>query len=549
MATETHFSQPETSAVSTAAQAPTRLVEAPEPIARATLQPVGQASTGIGAVLDPARRLRAFLIVAGISFVTGAGIALLATVAGRRSDHTLLYLGLCVVMALSCASVWWLLATRAWTAAQQILAGAVLVVIGSSAMAVVEVMIAPPPGEARRLGISGIGVWIVLFPLIVPCSVRLAAGTAAAAASSLPAAYLVTTLAGWPSRSPSALADWFLPVYACAGLAVFSAWSISRLTRALANAQRELREVGRYELVDRLGRGGMGEVWSARHRLLPRRVAIKFIRQGAGGETDLDQRFDREARATARLVSPHTVRLYDYGVADTGERYYVMELLDGLALGDLVEDFGPLPVRRAVGLLIQACRSLEEAHAKGLIHRDIKPGNMMVVPVPGSGDLLKVLDFGLVSGVTATADAPIIEDGSRIFGTVGYIAPEYIQAADDFDQRADLYALGSVAWIMLTGQLPYRGSDLQDELHRHVHDPIPRIPDPDGVIPDGVQAAIATCLAKHPGQRWPDARSLREALEAAMPSAGWTAAEAEQWWAGVRATDPTSERHPIATAS
>ena len=383
----------------------------------------GEASSSTDGGVDISRRLRVFIGVAMGAFFVGAIIAVVALTLGRRADHAVVYLLLCLGLNLVCGCVLWVLQRVSLRAAQQIQIGAVLVVGGAAAMAAAEILIAPRQDPNLRMGLSGIGVWLLLFPLIVPSSLRLAALTSVGAATTLPIVYVAGRLVGLPAWPVPTLVDWVLPVYACAGLAVCSAWSVGRLTRALADARRELKEIGRYRLLEKLGQGGMGEVWVGEHRLLPRKVAIKFVRQrpDLGNHDELADRFDAEAYAIAQLSSPHTVRLFDYGISDAGERYFVMELLAGLTVADIMETSGPQPLARVVTILMHVCRSLEEAHAKQLVHRDIKPGNVMVSLIPGSGDHVTVLDFGLVSGASFAASGRVADDGSHIYGTVGFI--------------------------------------------------------------------------------------------------------------------------------
>ena len=204
----------------------------------------------------------------------------------------------------------------------------------------------------------------------------------------------------------------------------------ARVVYALGTEVTEAREFGSYRLVERLGQGGMGEVWRAQHRLLARPAAIKLIRgsaqANAGASDEAVRRFEQEAQVTARLSSPHTVQLFDFGVADDGRFYYVMELLDGLDLETLVRRHGPLPAERATYLLRQVCHSLAEAESHGLVHRDIKPANLFVCRYGGDCDFVKVLDFGIAKDADHLMETGVIgltrEHGLR--GTPAYIAPE-----------------------------------------------------------------------------------------------------------------------------
>jgi serine/threonine-protein kinase len=286
---------------------------------------------------------------------------------------------------------------------------------------------------------------------------------------------------------------------------------VSRVLYGLRQQVAEANELGQYILEGRLGGGGMGEVWRARHRLLIRPAAIKLIRPEAlgamAGDRDvLMRRFEREARATAALRSPHTVQLYDFGATDDGRLYYVMELLDGVDLDTLVRQFGPLPAERVVLILRQVCTSLIDAHGNGLVHRDIKPANVVVSRAGDTYDFVKVLDFGLVKLDTARkvedeAVAKLSTDGSTS-GTPAFMAPEVILGAPNTDHRVDLYALGCVAYWLLTGRLVFEGGTVVEIMFHHAHTPPPRpttrteLP-----IPPELDDLVMQLLEKDPARR------------------------------------------------
>ena len=245
------------------------------------------------------------------------------------------------------------------------------------------------------------------------------------------------------------------------------------IERAIVGAEAPMLEIDesfleggmildRYRLVEKLGSGGMGEVWLAKHQLLARPAAVKVIRPEALENVEkresIIQRFQREAQTTATLSSPNTVRLYDFGVSETGSFYFVMELLTGINLESMVERFGPLPPERVVMLLRQSCRSLGEAHAAGLVHRDIKPANLFVCQMGREYDFLKVLDFGVVKRIVGDEDTVLTGKGG-ISGTPAYLAPETILGGQEVDGRTDLYALGCVAYWMLTGMLVFESDN------------------------------------------------------------------------------------------
>jgi serine/threonine-protein kinase len=311
-----------------------------------------------------------------------------------------------------------------------------------------------------------------------------------------------------------------------------------RLEQELADSRR----IGNWKLEEMLGRGGMGEVWRASHVLLPRPAAIKFIRPEALGAGDPEsarkaiQRFRREARAVASLTSPHTIEIYDFGVAEDGSLSYVMEFLDGLDLETLVKRYGPLAPARAVYLLRQVCISLAEAHSEGLVHRDLKPANIYACRKGIQHDFVKVLDFGMVADLTGKVDgAPTTDIG----GTPAYIAPEIV-TGHGCDGRSDLYSLGCVANFLLTGQTVFAGKTTPEQLRHHIHSrpeaPSRRAPH---AIPRELDLVILACLAKSPDDRPRSAAELSKRLSACDVGPAWTPGQAMEWWTS-RAKDAAS---------
>jgi len=318
---------------------------------------------------------------------------------------------------------------------------------------------------------------------------------------------------------------------------------VSRVLYGLRRQVAEASELGQYLLEEQIGGGGMGEVWRARHRLLIRPAAIKVIRQTAvrGMAADpelLVRRFEREARATAALTSPHTVQLYDFGVAEDGRLYYVMELLDGLDLDTLVRREGPLPAERVVHLLRQVCAALQDAHANGLVHRDIKPANVVVSRAGTTFDFVKVLDFGLVkldSSMDVDRDLLKLSTDDGWSGTPGYMAPEVVMGATETDHRVDIYALGCVAYWLLTGKLVFEGENAMQVMMQHAtaepRRPSARI---GRAMPAGLEGLVMECLEKDPARRPASAQVVSERLAAVPLPSAWTAERAEQWWAAHR---------------
>jgi serine/threonine protein kinase len=279
--------------------------------------------------------------------------------------------------------------------------------------------------------------------------------------------------------------------------------------------------LGMYELESRIAQGGMGEVWRAKHQLLSRPAAIKLIKPHANdsGELEIDttsiKRFEREAQVTASLRSPHTVQLYDFGVTRSGTFYYVMELLEGTDLESLVRDHGPLEAARVVHILEQALDSLAEAHSHGLVHRDIKPANLHLSERGLEKHFVKVLDFGLVKLDRADAANRSLSRADRITGTPAYLAPEVVTARGNVDGRADIYALGCVAYYLLTGRLVFEGeSAIQVALAHAMEVPIPPSQRVDVHIPKDLERVVMACLEKDPERRPRTAVALLEMLRA-----------------------------------
>jgi eukaryotic-like serine/threonine-protein kinase len=293
------------------------------------------------------------------------------------------------------------------------------------------------------------------------------------------------------------------PNYLMLGAAV----TISHVVTRLGQQVSREREMGSYRLGELLGRGGMGEVYLATHRMLARPAAIKLIRSEvlAAGDQTMAQtavaRFRREAEAAARLRSPHTVELYDFGVTEDGTFYLVMELLEGRNLDRLVREEGPLDPARVVHILRQVCDSLEEAHTYGLVHRDIKPANIHLGRLGLREDFVKVLDFGLVRSFEGPSEESLTGAAGMTPGTPAYMAPEMAQERA-LDGRADLYSLGCVAYYLLTGRLVFEGDTPIQTILKHLQQP----PEPpsrvsERPIPPALEELVLACLAKRPEDR------------------------------------------------
>jgi eukaryotic-like serine/threonine-protein kinase len=354
-------------------------------------------------------------------------------------------------------------------------------------------------------------------------------------------AFLPTVVVCIVRHHPTALLPGFTPGYQkqymtlntilWSALGTTLATITSRVTYGLRRQVAEANELGQYVLEEKIGGGGMGEVWRARHRLLIRPAAIKLIRPQMSGDPELLlRRFEREARATAALKSPHTVQLYDFGATDDGRLYYVMELLDGMDLDTLVRQYGPLPPERAVHILRQVCSSLQDAHVNGLVHRDIKPANVVVSRAGTTFDFAKVLDFGLVkldSARKAEDDVKLTTES----GTPAFMAPEMVLGLADTDHRVDLYALGCVAYWLLTGKLIFEGKSAVEVMFHHAHTPARRLSTRTELpIPVPLEDLVMECLEKDPSRRPASAEMVSTRLDAVSLQSAWTVERAERWW-------------------
>jgi serine/threonine-protein kinase len=321
----------------------------------------------------------------------------------------------------------------------------------------------------------------------------------------------------------------FVPLFMAGVIAVFVAARGYELRRQAFEAKRAAQQLGAYTLRKKLGEGGMGEVWLAEHRLLKRPCAMKFIRAELAAETTTAARFEREVRAVTALTHFNTVRIFDYGSGEDGSFFYVMEYLDGPTLDRLVKERGPLAPGRAVYLLRQLCGALAEAHAAGMVHRDLKPGNILVATLGGQWDVAKLLDFGLVQDYSAAQSDDRITRAGTVLGTPSYLCPEQA-AGDPVDPRGDLYSLGAVAFFMLAGRPPFESNSVGRLLTAHLTQPAPDLRTLRPDVPADLAAVVAKCLRKEPKERFQSASELEAALAGCVCAADWSAAAAAEWW-------------------
>jgi len=418
-------------------------------------------------------------------------------------------------------------------------AGLIFEVVGSYGIALAMYVgaerFASTPIVFFALAPSWVAIWMILYSIVVPAPPGRAL-LALLASASAPAVVLGTSLqrAGLSHVfTPELFFVYHIFPYV---ICVILAYSGARIMVSMGADVSRARELGSYRLMERLGQGGMGEVWRASHQMLAREAAIKFIRPestlGISAETSrtMTRRFELEARATASLTSAHTVELYDFGVSGDGTFYYIMELLEGLDCERLVRRFGALPPARVVHLLEQMCESLAEAHEKGLIHRDVKPANIYVCRSGILRDFVKVLDFGLVAHLRPEPSSDIhLTLPEHAVGTPAFMAPE-VALGREIDGRTDLYGLGCVAYWLVTGRPVFAGAGSIETISMHLHvepDPPSRhVAD----VPPELEAVILSCLEKASERRPASAREVAHRLRAVPLPDPWSEERSEAWW-------------------
>jgi eukaryotic-like serine/threonine-protein kinase len=405
-----------------------------------------------------------------------------------------------------------------------------------------------PPGYHLTTQISWVGALLLMFAAIVPTRPLKMLAVGVIAASMNPVAMLIARARGaWDFGSPIGALIMHYPDYILVGVAVLISHVVTRLGQQVVKA----REMGSYQLGELLGRGGMGEVYKAKHRMLARPAAIKLIRAEMLGAADAETaklaitRFRREAEAAANLRSEHTVELYDFGVTGDDTFYLVMEYLDGMDLETLVRREGPLSPGRVTYILRQVCDSLDEAHSYGLVHRDIKPANIHVGRVGRKHDFVKVMDFGLVK---ETADVAPHESlgtipGQMAIGTPAYMSPE-MALGETVDARTDIYALGCVAYFLLTGETVFGGEKTINMIAKHLQsEPVPPSERTTQSIPSSLERLIMKTLAKDPKNRPQSANEFSEALSW-VPTDAWGEPQARDWWNARPRTNGATRANP-----
>jgi serine/threonine-protein kinase len=365
---------------------------------------------------------------------------------------------------------------------------------------------------------------LVARAALVPSSARRSAALGALATAPLVlVTYEVHARAGLSQAHQPLLP---MAVAACwCTLAVAVSWVVSGVVYGLHEKVREAMQLGQYVLEHKLGEGGMGIVFKAHHAMLRRPTALKVLPPEKAGAENL-ARFEKEVQLTATLTHPNVIAVYDYGKTADGALYYAMEYVDGMSLQTLVDTGGPLPAGRVVHLLRQVCGALYEAHCAGLVHRDVKPANILVSLRGQIADFVKVVDFGLVKQLGGFASTP-----DRPAGTPLYMAPEAVISPPEVGVAADLYAVGAVGYFLLTGTPVFQGSSTQELCMQHLR----ALPEAPGLrlgqpVPADLEAVILQCLEKDPALRPNDAHQLAEMLAACTDVAAWGEGAARRWW-------------------
>jgi eukaryotic-like serine/threonine-protein kinase len=403
-----------------------------------------------------------------------------------------------------------------------------------------------PKGYQLSTQISWVGAVLLMFAAILPTPPLKMLIVGVIAASMNPTAMLIARAQGrWDFGPPIGALLMHYPDYILVGAAVLISHVVTRLGQQVTKA----REMGSYQLGELIGRGGMGEVYKAKHRMLARPAAIKLIRPEMLGAADEETarlaitRFRREAEAAANLRSEHTVELYDFGVTADNTLYLVMEYLDGMDLETLVQRKGPLSPGRVTYILRQVCDSLEEAHSYGLVHRDIKPANIHVGRVGRKHDFVKVMDFGLVKAVSDVAPQETLATipGQMAIGTPAYMSPE-MALGETVDARTDIYALGCVAYFLLTGELVFGGDKAINLIAKHLQaEPVPPSQRTTQSIPPALDRLIMKALSKDPNARPQSASEFSDTLSW-VPTEAWGETQASEWWNAHRGLNtPTFE--------
>lgn len=383
----------------------------------------------------------------------------------------------------------------------------------------------------KMLSVSVPSVLILVYAMLIPHTWRVAALIFPGIAC-VPFVMLWNLRLRYPEVADALSADEFGLLLPLPFFAAFAATYGAHVIHSMRQEAFDAKRFGQYQLIEKLGEGGMGEVHLAEHLLLKRPCAIKFINPDAAANSVARSRFEREVRSTAKLSHWNTVEIYDYGHTTDGRFYYVMELLPGLNLAELLGQHGRQPASRVIHILRQICAALSEAHASGLIHRDIKPANVFLTKRGNIWDVVKLLDFGLVKQAGQEADESSIEVSmaGEVKGSPLFMSPEQVNAEDEIDGRSDIYSLGVSAYQLLTGSAPFTGKKKMEIMIAHARDRARRPTEIEPSIPVDLETVIIRCLEKKPEDRFQDVEALDAALVACEKCGDRSKQDGDQWW-------------------
>ena len=382
----------------------------------------------------------------------------------------------------------------------------------------------------KNLYFAAFSVLILTYGMLMPNTWRRAAAILIPIAA-IPYALIYASQVSSDKVAKALQADHFGAPVPLPFMAAFAAVYGTHVVNSIRREAFKARQFGQYRLKEKLGAGGMGELYRAEHMLLKRPCVIKLIKPSKETDAVALAHFEREVRSTAKLSHWNTVEIFDYGHTDDGVFYYVMEYLLGKNLEDLVKQFGPLPPERVVHFLRQTCRALREAHHLGLVHRDLKPANIFAAKVGGIYDVTKLLDFGLVKqSMPGLKKGMTLTPTGHYSGSPLYMPPEQPKAYSEVDGRGDIYSLGAVAYYLLTGKPPFSGQSTAELLMAHANKPVRSPSKIVPTIPADLEDVVLRCLAKKPGNRFQDVESLERALADCRCADQWTEEKAAMWW-------------------
>ncbi len=477
-----------------------------------------------------ARRIGTVAILTAVTVVAAAMIQQALQPEMAVAQHTPVFRLSALFLVLAAAGLAGLQRAELVTPQDLLDLGLVFEIAGACALAFMENAL--PWADSPIRGSTTIAAWIAICAVAVPNRPWKSIASALASAAMVPCTHLVAAhILGYPALPLNRALSYALGPIFVVGWTPFISTRIHRLQENLSRTE----SFGSYDLVKLLGRGGMGEVWLARHRFLRRDAAVKIVlpdlleRAGPFERRQIQKRFESEAQAIACLRSPHTVAIYDYGLAENGSLYYAMEYLPGLDAEKLVRQYGPQPAGRVILFLRQACESLEEAHNAGLVHRDIKPSNLFICRLGTRTDFAKLVDFGLVKDFAGPTQTGLATAGTS--GTPAFMAPEQVRGGE-VDARTDVYGLGCLAYFLLTGTAVFNKPNPMGMALAHVmYRPEPPSTRSELPIPESLERVVMSCLEKRTEARPQSVAELRAMLDGCTDVNPWTEPDANRWWA------------------